>query len=431
MPPVKLILIGAGSQFTFHIVADLIRHADLAGSTVALVDTDVHALDLSAQIVSQMVSKTGADLRVVRSADRRDLLPGSDFVFNTISVGEPWARQRDVEIGEREGIYQPTSQTVGPAGFVRGLRVIPHAVAIARDIADLCPNATVINLANPLAAVCRAMIREADLAVVGLCEQWRVTLRLFADVLDVRPDELDCLSVGANHLTWALALHHKGRDRLPEFLDRLHAPTAGPLRDTVPVSRDIYAAFGLWPTGSEDHIAEFFPYFLTPETHGGADYGLTVRHTTQEQVEQRRAEREALADGRKSLDGLLGPSGESAVDVLRALLCDQDAGIHMVNISNAGLIDNLPDTAIVELPAYVSPAGARGLKVGPMPQPIAQILANRAIQQELLIDAALSGNPQTALQGLVLDAQIVSLGAASRILEASLEANAQWLPNFH
>ena len=336
-----------------------------------------------------------------------------------------------MEIGERDGIYQPTSQTVGPAGFIRGLRVVPHAVAIARDIADCCPHAIVIDLANPLAAVCRAMIREAGLTVVGLCEQWRVTLRLFADVLDVQPDELDCLSVGVNHLTWALALHHKGRDRLPEFLDRIHTPEAKSLRNAVPVSRDTYAAFGLWPTGTEDHIAEFFPYFLTPKTRGGADYGLTVRHTTQEQAEQRRADREALADGRKPLDGLLGPSGESAVDVLRALLCNQDAGIHMVNIPNAGLIDNLPDAAIVELPAHVAPAGARGLKVGPMPQPVAQVLANRAIQQELLIDAALSGNRQTALQGLLLDAQIVSLDAAHRILEASLAANAQWLPNFH
>ena len=431
MPATKITLVGAGSRFTFGVVSDLIRCPELAGSTVALVDTDAGALDLSARVADRMVAETGADLRVERSVDRRDLLPGSEFVLNSISVGEPGARERDVEIGERYGIYQPTSQTVGPAGFCRGLRVIPHAVAIARDVADLCPGAVLLNLANPLAAVCRSVVREAGLTVIGLCEQWRVSLRLFADLLGVDPGGLDCLSVGTNHLTWALAFHHNGRDLLPVFLERLDTPPGKALLDTVPVSREIYDAFGLWPTGTEAHIAEFFPYFLTPETHGGADYGLTTRHVTREQVDRQRAEREALADGRATIDPLLGPSGESAVEILSALLGISPSGIHMVNIPNAGLIDTLPENAVIELPAHIGPAGARGLKVGPLPQPVAQILSNRAVQQELLIDAALTGDRKIALQGLLLDAQIVSLQAARQILEASLAANAEWLPNFH
>lgn len=103
----------------------------------------------------------------------------------------------------------------------------------------------------------------------------------------------------------------------------------------------------------------------------------------------------------------------------------------MVNIANAGLIDNLPSEAVVELPAYVSPGQVRGLKVGPLPQPVAQILAMRAAQQELLVDAALAGDRHLALRGLLLDAQIISLDTAHQILERSLAANAEWLPNFH
>lgn len=430
MPRIKLTLIGAGSRFTFGVVADLIRCPAFAGSAVGLVDTDPDALDLSAHIAARMVSETGADLRVERSPHRRDLLPGSDFVLNSISVGEPWARERDVAVGERYGVYQLTSQTVGPAGFARGLRVIPHAEAIARDIADLCPDAVVLNLANPLSAVCRSMIRGTGLAVIGLCEQWKVTLKPFAEVLQVSPDALDCLSVGINHLTWALALNHEGRDLLPEALLRLHAPEGKPVLDTLPVSREVYDAFGLWPTGTEAHIAEFFPYFLTPETRGGADYGLVTRHTTQEQIAAQRAERQALADGRAPIDGLLAPSGESAVEVIAALAGVSEADLQMVNIPNAGLIDNLPEEAVVELPAHVGPAGARGLKIGPLPQPVAQLLSSRAAQQELLVDAALSGDRRLALRGLLLDAQIVSLSAARCILSESLSANAEWLPNF-
>ena len=135
----------------------------LAGSTVGLVDIQPEILELSNRIIARMIAQTGADLRVQSSTDRREVLPGSDYVLNSISVGEPWARERDVEIGERYGIYQPTSQTVGPAGFVRGLRVIPHAVAIARDVAAICPNALLIDLANPMAAVTEMAQRNMEL----------------------------------------------------------------------------------------------------------------------------------------------------------------------------------------------------------------------------------------------------------------------------
>jgi len=62
---------------------------------------------------------------------------------------------------------------------------------------------------------------------------------------------------------------------MADFLDRLYSPEGEAVRRTVPVACAIYETYGLWPTGSEAHIAEFYNHFLTPATHGGADYGLT------------------------------------------------------------------------------------------------------------------------------------------------------------
>ncbi len=428
MPSPRITLIGAGSAFTFHVTSDLIRRPALAGTTVALVDTDPAALELSARIAARMVAESDSDLLIESSTDRRVLLPGSDFVLNSISVGEPWAREEDVAIAEEYGIYQPTSQTVGPAGFTRGLRVVPHAVAIARDVAELCPNAVVLDLANPLSAVCRAMIREAGLKVIGLCEQWRLALPALAQALDVPEEELDAFPAGINHLTFLLGLFHRGQDVLPLAIERLCGPRGAAL--SIPVSRAVYEAFGLWPLGTEDHIAEFFPYFLTEATHGGADYGLTIRHTTPQQMEARLAERRGWAEGSRPIDDLLAPSGESAVAIIAALLGAAEPGLEVVNIPNQGLIDNLPPEAIVEVPAHISPAGVRGLKVGPLPQPLAHLLAGRSVQQELLVDAALSGDRALALRGLLMDAQIHSIEVAREILDRSLAVNARWLPTF-
>ncbi len=430
MPAIKCTIIGAGSAFAFHVASDLIRRPELAGSAIALVDVDPAALETSAAIVRRMVRESGAELRVDATTERREALPGSDFVLNSISVGEPWARERDVAIGERYGIYQPTSQTVGPAGFCRGLRVIPHAAAIARDIATLCPQALVLDLANPLAAVCRALSRDTGLTVVGLCEQWAFVMPVFAQVLGLPQEELHCLSVGTNHLTWALGLYHRGRDLLPDFLDRLYGPAGEAARRAVPVSCATYETYGLWPTGSEAHIAEFYNHFLTPETHGGADYGLSIRHTSEQDWADRLAQRRGWADGALPIDELLRPSGESAVEIIAQLLGLEAPGLQVVNLPNQGLIDNLPWDTYVEVEGHVDPAGVRGLKVGPLPEAIAQTISDRAAQYELMVDAALTGSRQLALQGLLLDAQVTSLPVAQRLLDESLAANAEWLPAF-
>ena len=157
---------------------------------------------------------------------------------------------------------------------------------------------------------------------------------------------------------------------------------------------------------------------------------MKIRHTSEADWDARWAERRAWADGSKPITSLLGPSGESAVEIIASLLGIEPPIVRMVNIPNGGLIDNVPEDAIVELPAYVDPAGVRGLQVGTLPLAVAHIVNSRAVQQELLIDAALSGDRQIALQGLTLDAQITSLKQAREILAKSIAANAEWLPAF-
>jgi len=428
--PLNIAIIGAGSRFSFGIAADLIRDAHFAGSTLALVDPDERALDTSTRIVQRMVHASGADLTILSSRYREEVLANCDYVLNSIAVGEPFARERDVAIGEEHGIYQPTSQTVGPAGYCRGLRVIPHAVEIAKDVAELCPDATTIDLANPLAAVCRSMIREAELPVIGLCEQWAVTQRFFAKTLGVEEDELKLNSVGTNHLTWAIGLEYEGKDILGDVIDNLHKPENAEHLAEVPVSAQIYDAFGVWPTGTEEHIAEFFNYFLTPETNGGTDLNMHIRHVSEEQWDARWTERESWASGEASIDHLLGPSNENAVEIIAALEGYSDPIDEMVNIPNKGLVDNLPHEAIIELPAKIGKDGVEGFPIGPLPMAVREILSRRVTQQEIQIDAALSGDRQLALRGLLFDDQITSLDVGKQILDASLEANDKYLPRF-
>jgi len=101
-----------------------------------------------------------------------------------------------------------------------------------------------------------------------------------------------------------------------------------------------------------------------------------------------------------------------------------------VNIPNAGCIKGLPDEAIVEVPAVVGSFGFKGLNVGRLPRGIESILRQRIAQQELTVEAVLTGDRQLALQALALDPMVPTIDIARKLLEDYIEAHKQFLPQF-
>ena len=83
--------------------------------------------------------------------------------------------RHDLEIPERHGIKQSVGDTVGPGGIMRALRNIPVLVGIARDMEEVCPDAWMLNITNPMTTLCRAVTRETDVKTVGLCHE--ITMR--------------------------------------------------------------------------------------------------------------------------------------------------------------------------------------------------------------------------------------------------------------
>ncbi len=74
--------------------------------------------------------------------------------------------------------------------------------------------------------------------------------------------------------------------------------------------------------------------------------------------------------------------------------------------------------------------GVHGISVGPLPEGIAGILAARVRQQELTVDAALTGDRMLALQALLADPLVPSVETATDMLEEALTTHAAFLPRF-
>ncbi|HZS90475.1 MAG TPA: alpha-glucosidase/alpha-galactosidase, partial [Chloroflexota bacterium] len=83
--------------------------------------------------------------------------------------------------------------------------------------------------------------------------------------------------------------------------------------------------------------------------------------------------------------------------------------------------------------AAVSSYGIRPLHTGPLPEALAAHLRLHLSVQRLTMEAALSGDRNTAFQALQLDpatAAVLEPGQIGRLLDELLAANARYLPRF-
>jgi len=444
VPLLKLVVIGAGSlAFTPGLLAEMATSEVFKGAEIGLIDIDEEKLKIMERVASRVIEETKAELKIETSLDRRDLLKNADFVVITIAVGGVRGIELDVKIAERYGIYHTIADTVGPAGFSRALRHIPPIVEICRDIEKLCSNAIVFNEANPLTALCRAARKATKANVIGLCTGVRGPKYFMPRVIGCKPEELTFISAGINHLTWILEAHVNGKDVYPEFKRRIKEMRDEALRYGKPfhayVSVELMETFGLYPVQGDHHIAEFFPHFICPETNFGAKYGLKLfpGDTIYSEEWRNNVWRmvKGWADGERPIKELIeqrkGVTEHSFVyELMEIIIKGETRFFEGVNIPNAGCVEGLPEEAIVEVPAVVGPFGFKGLHVGRLPKGIEATLLHRVIQQELVVEAALTGDKQIALQALALDPMVPTIDIAKNLLEEYIEAHKQFLPQF-
>lgn len=443
----SIVLIGAGSTvFTPGLLADLVASPVFAGWTVQLVDLDADAAETMARLGTRIAAERGAELTFVPHVDRRDALPGARFVTTTIAVGGAAGWKADLDVPTRFGIAQTVGDSVGPGGVLRALRHVPELVAIAEDIADLAPAAQLINYSNPLTANVRAVTAATPVRAVGLCHGTMHTLSKLAADLGVPRTEIHGVFAGVNHLCWLLDLRHGATDLYPRLRAAVRERAGG--RDSpstheegvhLAVCAQLLDVFGLYPAPGDRHVAEFFGWYLrSPDGRPVDDqqlpWGLQGgRDDTIEYIEEKRDLWDVLhaqADGTNPLPASENQEAERLVAIAEAIITGTEHVELAVNLPNRGKISNLPAEAVVEVPAVVGANGITGLSVGALPAGIAAVLTARAQQQEITVQAALTGDRNLAIQALALDPLVGNPAIAAGILDAGIEAHDPLLQRF-
>jgi alpha-galactosidase len=440
---ITIVLIGAGSTvFTPGLMSDVARSKILSGATLRLVDVDPQAVELMVALGRRLAERSGSDMRVEGTLDRREALRGADFVTTTIAVGGAASWGLDLSIPDSFGIRQTVGDTAGPGGFLRALRHIPELVAIAADIADVAPRAWMVNYSNPLTANVRAVTGQTPIRAIGLCHGTMHTAATMAAALGVPANQIRASFAGVNHLCWLTDLRADGIDLYPRWRElvlanqvREDAPSSRVEGPHQAVSRDLMQVFDLYPAPGDRHVCEFFPWYLGGATMGGdLPWGLqggldrTWEYIRGKSELWHQLQAQAYHDA--PVDVLLdrGAEAERLVAVMEGLVTGREHVELAVNVPNRGSIVDLPPEAVVEVPAVIGMAGIRPLAMGRLPHAVRAVLEARVNQQEMVVKAALSCRREDALAALVADPLVPDTTTARAILAAGLRAHASDLP---
>jgi alpha-galactosidase len=475
----KIVVIGGGShQWVPTLVSDAAATPSVAGAHLALVDIDAARLPRLARWVDHVATARGVGLTASTHTDRREALRGADFVIVCISTGGLDTMAVDLAVPERYGFRQPVGDTVGPGGISRALRNVPVMAAIAADVAELAPDAWIVNITNPMTVLTRTISLTTDVRAVGLCHEVEIARFWLSLLLDCSSHELAPAIVGVNHLPVAVELARTGgpgaspeapTDALAElrslvddpaaldvelpswvgdlFRDELLLPGAigtGTWDPDEPFTKRALVGFngakfdqlrrtGVLPLAGDRHTVEFFADYLVESTRWGADHGVGL--TT---IEQRRAqEARYVADlearlARPEVDRHV--SMESAMPLIDSLL-GGPARTVPVDVPNDGSLVDLPLDAVIETMGVVGEPGADGRPgIRPerrlaAPPEVAEHLRRLVAAQELTVRAALAGDRDLVVEALATDplAGRIDRGRLAAMADELIDGNAAFL----
>jgi alpha-galactosidase len=367
---------------------------------------------------------------VEATTDRARMLDGADYVVTMMLIGglRPGA-MTDFEVPKQFGLRQTIADTLGIGGIMRALRTIPVLLDYAQEMERRCPDALMLQYANPMAMNIWALSRATRIKSVGLCHSVQGTAQQLANDIGIPIEEINYLTAGINHMAFYLKFERDGEDLYP-LIRKVVAE--GRVPDWNRVRYDIFLRLGYFVTESSEHFSEYVPWYIKD----GRD-DLIARYNiplddligrSEERTERWLALRETLQDPTIPLE--IRKSVEYGSTIIHSMETGRPAVIYG-NVPNHGLIDNLPQGATVEVPCLVDKNGIQPTKIGSLPPHLAAICQTNVNVQSLAVEAALTGKREHVYHAAMFDphtAGELDLNQIWAMVDALIDAHGDWLP---
>lgn len=379
-------------------------------------------------------------------------IEGADFVLSSIRVGGIAARARDERLAVEHGLAG--QETTGVGGWAMALRTVPVAVAHARMVERLAPQAWLINFTNPAGLITQAIHLHTAARTVGICDTPAELFHRIGEVLgSADPSrDVECDYAGLNHLGWVRRVRLRGEDAT----DRLFTDQAA-LRSLYPANLfdpALIQTLGLIPS---EYL--FFCYSqrkaLANQQRAGTTRGTEIermntelfallgeqspqdaiatyrRYLAQRNASYMKIEAEAgsaFGGQVEEMDPFATATGyhRIAIEVMHALTCAEPRRV-VVNVPNRGAIEDLADDDVVEVPCSIDRNGVRPLPAGRLPESVRGLVESVKAYERTAIRAAMEGSAALSQLAMLEYPMIGDWELAAQLREALVRSDPEFL----
>jgi len=435
----KLAVIGAAGVRTPLIVKECYKKAESINLTeLALMDIDEQRLfDIDKVTQSLLGEDESGKLHRTITTDPIKALEGADYVITTFRAGGIESRVIDERVPLSYGLLG--QETTGAGGFAMGIRSIPVLLGYIELMRKHCPNAWLINFANPSGMLAEAAITVGNWPrTIGICDAPTEVQRVVGKFLGITESDIYVDYFGLNHLGWTRAIRVNGKDILPQLINEIEKL---PIKNLLPFSIQLIKSLKMIPneylyyyyysksavqnilrgehTRGEEILEENGKLFREIHAIKESPEELKARYT--KYLEVRRSHYMQNETGKApafnepiTLD-LQGGYAEVALRLIRSLEKGEKQ-IHIVNTLNKGAIKGFPDDCVVEVPCVVGKDFIQPCTVGEIPLHTFGLISRIKAYEQLTIEAAVEGSESKAVEALTLHPLIADESLARQIV---------------
>ncbi|MGL5616877.1 MAG: 6-phospho-beta-glucosidase [Sarcina sp.] len=435
---IKIVTIGGGSSYTPELVEGFIkRYEELPVRELWLVDIEAgkEKLEIVGNLAKRMVEKAGVPMEIHLTLNRREALKDADFVTTQLRVGLLDARIKDESIPLTHGIIG--QETNGAGGMFKAFRTIPVILDIEKDMAELCPEAWLINFTNPAGMVTEALIKygvRKNNKVIGLCNVPIGMEKAVASIMNVDHSRVRVDFAGLNHMVYGIDAYVDGKSVIKEVVDNIAAGNLGSsvknIKD-LEWNADFIKALGLMPCPYHRYYyqsSEMLEEELEAFKEGKARAEF-VKEVEAELFELYKDENLDVKPPQLEKRGGAYYS-DAACRLINSIYNDK-RDIQPVDTRNNGAIYGIDDDSAVEISCIITKDGPKPINVGKLPTAAQGLVQQIKAFEKLTIEAAVEGNYGKALLALTGNPLTPSEKLAKVVLDELLEAHKEYLPQFN
>ncbi|WP_028984108.1 6-phospho-alpha-glucosidase [Sporolactobacillus terrae] len=440
MKKYNIVIVGGGSTFTPGFLKSFCRmKEEFPINKLVLFDINAERQKTIGEFGKILFEELYPEADFTYTTDIEKTYTESDFVFMQMRVGGYKMRESDEKTPLSMGMIG--QETVGAGGMAYGLRSTKEMIKAVYDIRRYAPDAWILNYSNPAAIVAEALRREFpnDKKILNICDQPENVVRSCSRLLSCDYKNLDPVYFGLNHYGWFTHIYDKtnGDDLLSEIKELIKEkgflPQDAEQRD--PSWLDTYGMVQPMMEDFPDYLPNTYnQYYLYPEykvEHLNPNY--TRANEVIDGREKRVFEECKTVIKAGTIKGYVNihedAHAEFMIEVAMSIAYNEN-NRYIVIVENNGAINNLPDDAMVEVAAVLGSNGPRPMRVGNIPLFQKGLLENQLACEKLLIDAYFEESYEKALQAFTLNRLINDAKKARKILDALIEENKGYWPEF-